>query len=69
MYEERNLHPLDAWLKRIIGCATGKNGIDKQITRVVGILTVLSVEKRRWKEARVSSVSGGLLLELSEGIL
>jgi hypothetical protein len=56
-------------VKRIIGCATGNNGIDKQIARVVGILTVFSVEKRRRKEARVSSVNGGLLLELSEGIL
>jgi hypothetical protein len=38
--EERNLPALDAWSKRIIGCATGNNGIDKQIARVVGILTV-----------------------------
>lgn len=36
-------------MKRIIGCATGNNGIDKQIARVVGILTVFSVGKKTLK--------------------
>jgi hypothetical protein len=47
--QKKTLHRLDVWLKRIIGCATGNNGIDKQIARVVGILTVFFSRKNTSK--------------------
>ena len=67
--QEQKLAYAGCVVKRIIGCATGNNGIDKQIFSVVGNLTGFSVEKGRRNAGRVSSVSGGLLLELSEVIL